>query len=445
MKALPVRLFLLAFAGGLVFAPLALPGQTTSGWGRVSLFGYGSRFDPGDSSGNSTTGNVIASVTMRSATRDDGGFEYAVDMRGSTTSVTGADRIDRFYLYDAYVGGRTHGGLVGLKLGQMWLNDLGGLGSLGGGLVEIHPAIAGSFGRPRIGLFGGLEPDNFEAGYVSGVRKYGGYVAVDGEGARRHVLGYVTVRNAGLTERSVLTTTNFVPLGQKFFLYQAAEYDLKGPAGLGEGAGLNYFFATARYAPVRLIEFQGTYHHGRSIDTRTITDDQRNGRPVDTRALQGFLFESAGGRITLEPVRGFRVYGGYERNKNNQNDLPSTRLTAGLYYANVAKTGIDLSAAGYHTDSPNGSVGTYNSFYASLGRSLGPAVYLTAEYSSALSILQLTPSGGVTVQNLPRSRRYALSGVVRLSPMVSLLVSAERTWQDPSVETRAMAGLTLRF
>ncbi|HEY6931096.1 MAG TPA: hypothetical protein VJA66_15595 [Thermoanaerobaculia bacterium] len=436
---------------GLVFAGILLTSigakaQSTPGFGRVSLFGYWSRYESGDPLGSSfTTGDVVASVTLRSDVPERNGFEYAVDMRGSSTSVTGADQIQRFYLYDAYVGTRTYGGVVGLRLGQMWLNDLGGLGSLGGGLLEIHPAVESKLGHPRIGLFGGLEPENFEAGYVSGVRKYGGYVALDGEGARRHVLGYVTIRNGSLTERSVITMTNFIPVGQKFFLYQALEYDLVGPAGLDEGKGLNYFFATARYQPIPLIEFQGTYHHGRSIDTRTITDDERNGRPVDTRTLQGFLFEAASGRITLQPVRGLRIYGGYERDRNNENDVPSKRLFGGLYYSNLFKSGFDLSVAGFHTDSPNGATGTYNSFYASLGKSLGSTVYLTAEYASFLSILQLTPVGGVQVENLPRSRRYSLSGLIRLTRSLSLLVSGERTWQDPSVETRATAGLTYRF
>jgi len=67
------------------------------------------------------------------------------------------------------------------------------------------------------------------------------------------VLGFVTLKNASLTERSVLTTTNFVPVGQKFFLYQALEYDMKAPAGQGN-PGLTYFFTNARVSPTTLID-----------------------------------------------------------------------------------------------------------------------------------------------------------------------------------------------
>jgi hypothetical protein len=418
--------------------------QAAAGWGQISLFGYGSRFTSGSQTNPATIGDVSASVMMRSAVNDEGGFEYGLDMRSLSAMSTGADTLNRLYLYDAYLGARSRGGKLGLRVGQMWLNDLGGLGSLGGALVEIRPSAWGTIGRPRIGLFGGLEPKNFEAGYVADVRKYGGYLAIDGEGARRHVVGYVTIRNGGLLERSVLTMTNFVPIGQKFFLYQAAEYDLTGPAGLGKG-GLNYVFATARYAPVRAVELQATYHRGLSIDTRTITDDQRNGRPVDSRTLQGYLFESAGGRVTIEPVRGLRLFGGYERNRNNQNDLLSARLTAGFYAYNLLKTGFDVSATGYHTNSPNGQAGSYDSLFASIGRNLSSSVYVSADYSSALSVLQLKPGGGVQVQNLPRSRRYAVSGLVHLTRHFSLLVTGEQTRQGDTTETRAMLGLTYRF
>ena len=51
----------------------------------------------------------------------------------------------------------------------------------------------------------------------------------------------MTIRNQGVTERNVLSTTNFLPFGREFFLYQAAEYDLTGPGGIGSG-GLAYFF-----------------------------------------------------------------------------------------------------------------------------------------------------------------------------------------------------------
>jgi hypothetical protein len=425
------------------FDPVPIARQPV-GWGQVSLFGYGSRLTGGGLAGPARRSDVYATVQARSAPNDGGGFEYGVDMRGLTSASTGADTLDRLYVYDAFVGARSNGGTFGLRAGQMWLNDLGGLGALGGGLLEFRPPAWGEVGRPRFGLFGGLEPKILDVGYVPDVRKYGGYLAIDGEGTRRHVIGYVLVRDGSLTERSVLTMTNFIPIGQTFFLYQAAEYDLTAPAGVGK-TGFNYAFVTARYAPVRLVEFQATYHHGLSIDTRTIADDIRNGRPVDPRAVQGFLFEAAGGRVTVEPIPGLRFFGGYEVDRNNQNDRLAKRLAAGFYYYNGLNTGIDLSATIFHTDNPNGTAGSYDSYFASIGKNFGNAVYVSADYTSSLSILQLTPVGGVQIQNLPRSRRFSLTGLVHLSRHFSLLASGDYTWQGDSTEARLTLGVTYRF
>jgi hypothetical protein len=424
-------------------APAQMPAQAHA-YGQVSLFGYGSRLSGGDLASPATRSDVYATVQARSSPNDDGGFEFGLDMRGLAASSSGADTTNRLYLYDAFVGARSNGGTLGIRAGQMWLNDLGGLGALGGVLLEYRPPAWGSFGRPRFGLLGGLEPKILDVGYVEDVRKYGAYLAIDGEGTRRHVLGYVMVRNGSLTERSVLTISNFIPISQKFFLYQAAEYDITPPAGVGK-TGFNYVFVTARYAPSRLIEFQATYHRGLSIDTRTITDDIRNGRPVDPRSVQGFLFEAAGGRVTLEPIRNFRIFGGYEADRNNQNDRLSNRYSGGFYYFNGLNTGFDISATIFHTESPNGMAGSYDSYFASIGKNFGNTVYLTFDYSSSLTILQLTPGGGVQVQNLPRSRRASLTGLIHLSRHVSVLAAGDTTWQGDTTETRLTLGLTYRF
>ena len=75
----------------------------------------------------------------------------------------------------------------------------------------------------RFAGFGGLEPRSYEAGYVRDVKRYGGYAAFDASTLRRHVLGYVMVKDAQLTERSVLTSTNYIPVGSRVFVYQALD------------------------------------------------------------------------------------------------------------------------------------------------------------------------------------------------------------------------------
>jgi len=383
--------------------------------------------------------DVIGNLTLRSATNDDGGLEYAFDARG--TNYSGAFQQQQVSIYDAYVGFRSAGGGFGLRLGQMWLNDLGALGSVGGALAEYRARERSAAGRFRLGLFAGMEPDPFNAKFVSGVRKSGGYVALDGDLGRRHVLGFVTIRNQGLTEREVATLLNFLPVGRRFFMYQTAEYDLKGPGG-SEKKGLNYFFVNARWAPSDVIDLQGTYHHGLSIDARTITNDELNGKPVDPRLLTGFLFESAGGRLTVTVIPRVRVWAGYYRDRNNVDSTETGRTNAGFWAGNILGSGLDLMVSDNRWDRP---ANHYDSVYASLGASLGRAVYLSADYTTSLSILSFTNAGGVTVESRPQTKRYAFSSNFNVSRALSLILTAERFLVDTGHEDRAMVGFSVRF
>jgi len=157
-------------------------------------------------------------------------------------------------IYDAYLGARFSGGRVGVRAGQMWLNELGGLGAVGGGMIEVGQPRRERRGRWRAVAFGGLEPKVLEAGYVTNVLKAGAFAAFDGVRARRHVLGFVTLRNQGLTERSVIVVSNLLPVTRKLFVYQAAEYDVKS-AGVEAPGSLTYFFGNARYTASRHVEF----------------------------------------------------------------------------------------------------------------------------------------------------------------------------------------------
>ena len=298
---------------GIVLPLFVLAGraeaQSAPGYGRITLFGNYMQTTRNDGGPNSSYTEISALVNVVSKTADDGGFEYALDARGA--EYPSESQTNRVSLYNAWLGGRIPGGGLGLRVGQMWLNDLGGLGAVGGVQVEARPFAPSKNLQFRVGLFGGLEPDLYQVGYVNGVKKYGGYLALDGERGWKNVLGYVLIKNESVTERSVVTMLNFIPIGKEFFLYQAAEIDTTGPAGSGGGPGVTYMFVNARYQPAAWVELQALYHHGRSIDTRSIAQDILNGRPVDPRALDGFLFGSIGGRVTFMPVPTVRVWGGY--------------------------------------------------------------------------------------------------------------------------------------
>ncbi len=381
---------------------------------------------------------LTAYITLKSPPSDADGFEYAVDAR--TTSYPSANRPGQSSIYDAYVGGTVWDGKLDIRLGQMWLNDLGALGSVGGFNLELRrPAEDGT--RWRAGLFGGLEPTTFEAGYASGIRKAGAYVAYDGHAAQRHVLGVVMLQNQGVKERSVLTTTNFIPVGQQLYLYVLGEYDLHGPGGQGNG-GLSYLFANARILPVSAFEIQLNYNHGRSIDARTITNDEIAGRPVDPRILEGYLFDSAGGRLTVNLSRNVRVFAGYSQDRNNQDDRAFGRTTGGASISNVAHSGLDVTVYAFRFER---AMGPYTSYYASVGHSLSSQIYLSADYSSSLSVLHVASSGGVMVESRPKARRYSLQGTANLGRRFSLFLTLERLDDDTSSENRVSSGLSVRF
>ncbi len=396
------------------------------------------RTDGGPSSSYS---EISAIVNVVSKTADDGGFEYALDARGA--EYPSEAQTNRVSLYSAWVGGRISGGGLGLRVGQMWLNDLGGLGAVGGVQLEARPFAVSEKLQFRVGLFGGLEPDLYQVGYVNGVKKYGGYVALDGERGWKNVLGYVLIKNQSVTERSVVTMLNFIPIGKEFFLYQAAEIDTTGPAGSGGGARVTYNFINARYQPAAWIELQGLYHHGLSIDTRAIALDILNGRPVSPSALDGFLFGSIGGRVTFMPVPSLRIWGGYAQEQSSRAGEDYPRIQAGLSVTNLFGSGLDLTASDNRYNRP--LTGSYDSIYASIGRSIGPRFYLTLDYTTSLSVLSLTNSDGVVVQSRPRSKRYAASGVVNLSRAFSLLLTAEQLRDDDVRQLRTLLGITFRF
>jgi hypothetical protein len=432
-------LLLAALIGLLGPAPGAVA-QTRSAWGRVALFGSGATTTQEDGP-TSTLGEMIANITFESATGDDVRFDYRADIR--LAGYTGQDgRPTRVSLYDAYAGVRLRGGTIGIRGGQMWLNDLGGLGSVGGGMVEFAERRRQGGGRWRTALFGGFEPRIQEAGYVDSVTKFGGLVAYDGAGMRRHVLGFVYIRDQGLTERSVLSFTNYLPLGKQVFVYQAAEYDVAGP-GIPSTGALTYFFANGRYVVNRWVELQGLYHHGRSIDSRSIIRDQLDGRAVDPKALDGMRFESLTGRVTVSVGRYLRLFGGYGQDRNNRDDQASGRLTYGAYAANVLRTGIDVTASDSRID--RGAMGSYDSWYVSVGRSFGSRLYLTGDYSSSLSVYRFTSATGFVIESQPTTRRLALSSVVNTTRKTSIVITGERVLFNDGAQTRILAGLTWRF
>lgn len=385
---------------------------------------------------------LLSTFSYHFTDRASDGIEYGLDLRHSR--FTNAGREPRLSIYEGYAGARLMEGQLRVRAGQMWLNDLGGLGAIAGALVEARQPTNSTTvaGRWRAGFFGGLEPRLYQAGYEAGVRKLGGYFALEGSGARRHVLGYVRVKNQSLTERNALVFTNFLPIGRKVFIFQAAEYDVSSPVGRAEG-GWSYFFTNARLNPNQRLEVQLTASRGRSLDVRGLSDDILAGRPVAQRTIDGLLYQSLGGRVTVEVARGARLYAGYSRDRNNRDDEASGRWLVGAFLSNVARSGLDIALSDSLFDRPMGS--SYHSRYVMVGRMIGGAVYLSGDYTTSLSVVRFVRSDGLVVEMRPATSRFGGSAVITLNRALSVLTSGEYTVDGDIHDLRVVTGLNYRF
>ena len=406
---------------------------------RVSLFTNSSQSEATDGT-KTAFRDLSTAFSYQLPDLDANGADYGVDVRHAMYAAT--SRPSRVSIYEGFIGARLADGAVRFRLGHLWLSDLGSLGSVAGGLFEVRSRrFLPEDGRFRAGVFSGLDPNIFATGYADNVKKTGGYVAYDGSGARRHSIGYVMVRNASLTERSVVSTTNFLPVGRKLFVYQAAEYDVGAPAGQAQG-GLAYLFATARVLPTDRVEFQGTYNRGRSVDARGLSEDVLAGRPITQQAVEGLLYESIGGRATVEVVPRVRVYGGYSVDKNNRDTDPTNRFLVGGYASNIAESGVDVTVSDSLMDRPTGS---YHSFYVSVGHQVKRNAYVSGDYSTSLSVVRFSRSDGITIETRPQTRRFSGTATINAGRSASLLATVERSLDDQVNELRVMTGITYRF
>lgn len=426
----------LIFLGGPLCSSASAQAFPTSG--RFGLFASWSDRDLGDSN-SSGFNDVVATLSLRPPSEHSGLFEYALDVRVAT--YPSVDRDTTFSLYDAFVGFQSRNGRWLARAGQMWIKDVGGIGAVGGLFGEYRLPRPTAIGSLRFGLFGGLEPDYYDAEYVKDVTKGGLYAAVDGSHGRRHVLGYVTVRNSDVTERSVVVFNNFIPVARKFHMYQALEYDTQGPAGLGDPE-LTYFFVNLRYSPIKVLDLQGTYHRGRSIDYRSITQDQLDGRPVSPESLDGLLYESGRFRVTVRALRNLRIWASVGQDRNNDGDSTRDRLQLGFSANRILGSGFDLavSTSRYTSDEDD-----YDALYASLGTALGRRVYLTLDYNRSLAMYRYQDGAGGTIEVNPDSQRFSLSANINLDKTFSFLVVAESVNNDSYDELRMLSGIVIRF
>ncbi|MEQ1575989.1 MAG: hypothetical protein ABL993_17270 [Vicinamibacterales bacterium] len=380
-------------------------------------------------------------ITFETPDFEGRGVEFGFDLHHAGR--TGTD-VQRVSLYDGFAGVRLgQKGQWRLRAGHMRLEDLGRAGALAGGLVEFQqPRRDAQATRVRAGAFTGREPLADEMGYAADVRKTGGYFTVEHGNQRRHAIGYTRVQRGPLVERSLMNLTNSVSAGSSVSLNQAAEFDVSGPAnGLG-AKGLAYFLANLRVTPAPRVELFGTYNRGRSIDARALTDNLRNGRALTPQSIEGLLYESRGGRLTVEVAPNVRVYAGYARDRNNREDSATGRVTLGGHAANLLGTGFDVSASNARIDRPGGA---YQSRYVSIGHSLGPSVHVSGDYSTSLSVVRVVRSDGLVIETHPWMRRFSGHGSIAFNHRWSLQFTCDYERDDRARQIRVLSGLEVRL
>ena len=427
----------------LVIAPaIATPQSTGRMSGRVSVHTDTARRDmEGAGPQNETMVTTAATFETTESADDPNGLEFGLDVRQSRW-LAGAHP-DRLSLYTGFVGTRVGGDTgVRVRAGHMWLPDLGTIGNVAGGLIEIAQKPSSTQTRFRAGGFMGLEPKSFDVGYVPDVRKQGVYLAVQRGFLQRHVVGYTRVQQGSMIERSVLSTTNFLPIKRVVNVYQAAEYEVRGPAQGTAQRGLSYFLANVRATPLAGIELLGTYNRGRALDARQLTADLISGRPLTQQAVDGLKYESAGGRVTVEPIRNVHAYVSYARDRNNRDDVPVARETFGGQASNILSSGLDASFSDARIAR---SSGPYHSRYMSIGRGIGRAAYASFDYSTSLSVIRFERFDGVIIETRPSTRRWSGSGTVNVSRAVSLMFTLDRTTDDAVRDLRILTGLSYRI
>lgn len=428
-----LALTIVSVAGG----PRTANAQAIPTDGRFSIFSNFATRESVDGISSDFT-EVIAMFSI-SGDQTGGIFEYSFD--GRVATYPSAERDERVSIYEAFVGVHTRDRQWNLRLGQMWLGELGGLASVGGFWGEWRQPTPSRIGRWRIGLFAGLELARYELEYLDKITKGGVYAALDGGHGRQHILGYVHIRNHDLTERSVVIFNNYLPLTKTVSLYQALQYDTEGPAGLGD-AELSYLFGNLRWQISPIVRIQATYHRGQSVDARTIADDVIDGRPVDPSKLNGLLFESARARVMVRPLRWLSLWAGYANDRNNRGDEASNRIQLGVAARRLFGVPLDVTVSTSQTDRGEDS---YDSLWASIGYAVGPKLYLTLDYNDTLSVYHRGDGNGGTIEIRPNSRRYSLSGNLNLNRVFSLLLTVEHTDHSDFDENRILTGLTIRF
>ncbi len=271
-----------------------------------------------------------------------------------------------------------------LSVGQMNLYDTAGIGQLLGSIVgwKLRSALL-------VGGYAGLEQQVYARKFDTRYLKYGAFARFTGPKALSLSLSFNELRYSGRTERTYVYAQGFVPVKEALYVFGNAEFELG--KDVKPADRLSRLFLNARVDLGRMADVTGFYSSGRGLDFHGYVLERSQDPGLPDRELERFFYsEQYGGRLSVKPVKGIRLY--LSRLESRQKDLDIRNHTwrFGASAMDILKSGI--TAYGDYS-SNRGTHAESNSYYLSLDRTFG-RFSATVSFANTYNGLRFSSTGG---------------------------------------------------
>lgn len=271
-----------------------------------------------------------------------------------------------------------------LSAGQMNLYDTAGIGQLLGSVVgwKLRSSLL-------VGGYAGLEQQVYARKFDTRYLKYGAFARFTGPKALSLSLSFNELRYSGRTERTYVYAQGFVPVKEMLYVFGNAEFELG--KDVAPADRLSRLFLNARVDLGRMADVTGFYSSGRGLDFHGYVLERSQDPGLPDRGLERFFYsEQYGGRLSVKPVKGIRLY--LSRLESRQKDLDIRNHTwrFGASAVDILKSGVtaygDYSAnRGTHAES--------DSYYLSLDRTFGRFT-TSVSFANTYNGLRFSSRGG---------------------------------------------------
>ncbi len=271
-----------------------------------------------------------------------------------------------------------------LSAGQMNLYDTAGIGQLLGSVVgwKIQSSLL-------VGGYAGLEQQIYARKFDTRYLKYGAFARFTGTKALSLSLSFNELRYSGRTERTYVYAQGFVPVKETLYVFGNAEFELG--KDVKPADRLSRLFLNARVDLGRKVDVSAFYSSGRGLDFHGYVLERSQDPGLPDRGLERFFYsEQYGGRLSVKPVKGIRLY--LSRLESRQKDLDIRNHTwrFGASAVDILKSGVtaygDYSAnRGTHAES--------DSYYLSADRTFGRFT-TSVSFANTYNGLRFSSTGG---------------------------------------------------